>query len=157
MYAFVYCEWIDERRLSKALPAAQFVTQGVLDGYRLSFVAWTEAQTGATGTGGCHLVEDAGAQVPGLVYEFDATTVAEAERLSRVAAGRYAPLSVVIRGSDSRAYECTAWVIAEPGTPTEADSTYIENMRFGAEAWGLPAPYLSQLDKLRDRTQGSSA
>src|SRR5579885_879559 len=107
--SFVYCEWIDDDRLVRALPTARFLGRVRLEDHELAFVSFKEDGADAVFKGGCYLQPVPGAQTPGLLYEFDEAALAEAERLSRVRQGRYRATRVEVVDSAGGRHSAVAY------------------------------------------------
>lgn len=148
MKSFVYCEWIDDDRLMKALPSAKFLRTVSLKDYKLSFVSFTEDGNSAVFKGGCFLEQATGESTPGLLYEFDDAAVAEAERLSRVSQGRYCAKNVWVSDNLGTEYEAVAYVIKHPITAASPSVEYKENMMNGARKHAFPLQYISYINTL---------
>ena len=148
MKSFVYCEWIDDDRLLRALPSARFVARVTLDDYRLAFVSFKEDGNDTILKGGCYLEPAPGQQAAGLLYEFDDTALNEAERLSRVEQGRYCGKSFTVRDSEGRAHEAVAYVIKNPVGSASPSTEYKNNMLNGARKHGFSSEYISYISAL---------
>lgn len=146
--SFVYCEWIDDDRLKRALPSARFIGTVRLADHRLAFVSFKEDGSDAVLKGGCFLEEAAGAVTPGLLYEFDAAALAEAERLSRVAQGRYCAKWVQVVDGRGAAHLAVAYVIKHPVASSSPSNEYKANMLAGARKHAFPPQYLDHINAL---------
>lgn len=148
MKCFVYCEWIDDERLKKSMPNAQFIDRVVLPEHRLTFTSFVEDGDPTIWNGGCHLGVAGGQSVPGLLYEFDESEQKIAEKLSRVPQGRYTSLPCRVVDSAGVFHDAIAYVIKHPMGPSKAPDEYRAHMLAGAEKHEFPDEYRLLLESI---------
>lgn len=146
MLNFVYCEWIDGQRMLKSLPTAEYVSIADLEDHRLAFVAYVETGTEAPGVGGCHLLEESGSTVPGVLYELDEDAQVEADRLCRIDEGRYRRATYSVRTPDGEVHEALTYIIANPTAESAPSQEYVQHMVQGAADRGFPREYIAELE-----------
>lgn len=148
MKSFVYCEWIDEDRLTKALPSAVRIGKVVLPDYKLAFVSYHEDGSDEVRGSGCHVLPEKGTELPGLLYEFDERAKAVAEKLSRVREGRYVAQSFTVRLEDGSTVDGVAYVIKHPVGDSTPNDEYRANMIAGAKKNAFPEAYVKYIESL---------
>lgn len=148
MKCFVYCEWIDDERLKKAMPNARFIGRVVLPEHRLTFTSFVEDGDPTLRNGGCHLEESPEQSVPGLLYEFGEAEQEIAETLSRVPQGRYTPLSCRVVDRAGIFHDAIAYVIKHPLGPSKAPDEYRAHMLAGAQKHEFPDAYRQLLETI---------
>lgn len=148
MKCFVYCEWIDDDRLRKSMPDAQFIARVTLPEHRLVFTTFVEDGDPTVRGGGCHLEAAEGSDVPGLLYELSDGERAIAERLSRVQEGRYTPRHYQVVDSAGVTHDAVAYVIKTPTGASTAPDEYRAHMLAGARKHGFPEAYLQVLESV---------
>jgi hypothetical protein len=127
---------------------ARLIDRVILPGHRLVFTSFVEDADQTVRSGGCHLVKAEGHSVPGLLYEFGERERQIAERLSRVAEGRYTPAQFQVVDSAGTTHEAVAWVIKHPVGPSKAPDEYRAHMLAGARKHGFPEEYLRLLESI---------
>lgn len=148
MKSFVYCEWIDEDRLTKALPSAVRIGKVVLPNYRLTFVSYHEDGQDEIRGSGCHVIEEKGSELPGLLYEYDEHATAVAERLSRVREGRYVAASFPVKDENGQIVDAVAYIIKHPVGDSAPSEEYKANMIAGAQKNSFPEEYIRYIESL---------
>lgn len=148
MKCFVYCEWIDDARLTRSLPTAKFIARVTLPDHRLAFVSFKEEIAETIQGSGCHLEPAKGSSVPGLLWDFDDAAVKEAERLSRVEQGRYVKRVLAVVDDAGNPIECAAYVIGNPVGQSKPSQEYRDHMVAGARQHGFPADYLTYIQNI---------
>jgi gamma-glutamylcyclotransferase len=148
MRCFVYCEWIDDARMTRSLPSARFVGRVRLPDHRLAFVSFKEQGSDTVHGSGCHIEPEKGSSLPGLLWELDVAAAKEAERLSRVPEGRYVKRLFAVEDEQGNKVQSAAYVIREPVGRSAPSREYRDHMIAGARKHGFPADYIRHIETL---------
>jgi gamma-glutamylcyclotransferase (GGCT)/AIG2-like uncharacterized protein YtfP len=143
MLYFAYCTLLDLNEMHKYCPAALPIGTGRLDEYRLTFATYTPGSTG----GGCQLEAETGGEIFGVLYELTDTDVANLDKVSGVDKGYYLQVPVNIETPEGRVVHAITYIIPHPGGPFRPSPAYVRPILAGAQAVGLPEPYVEGLEK----------
>jgi gamma-glutamylcyclotransferase (GGCT)/AIG2-like uncharacterized protein YtfP len=140
---FGYASNMDPKTFGRRCPKAVAVGRARLPGYRLAFTRYSRQRKG----GSTDIVEDAGSEVWGVLYEVDEACVATMDRVEGVpTAYRQERVTVIDDAGDAR--EALTYVANKTGDfyPSRA---YIEVIVRGARAHGLPDDYVAKLERIK--------
>lgn len=148
MKVFMYCEWIDDERVRRSMPNAKMLDRVRLPNHRLVFTTFVEDSDKTERGSGCHMEPSPGDVVHGLMFDLTEEEVSTAERLSRVAEGRYTGQTFRVVDSHGEEHDAVAYVIKHPiGSSTPSDE-YRDHMLVGARKHEFPGEYLSMLERI---------
>lgn len=138
---FAYCTLLDRAEMRRFCPDARPAGTASLFDWRVGFAAHT-------GGGGCHLIEEPGHVVYGLLYEMDDETLAQLDAISGVDRGLYRQIDVTVRADGGETLDAITYVVPTPMGPFRPSADYVRPILAGASAEGLPDGYVAELKTL---------
>lgn len=151
MTYFAYGSNMDEKRMRKRCPSAQFMSTARLPGFRLAFTRYSMNNR----CGAADVLPEPGGAVWGVVYQIKEEDHAKLDKAEGVAVHAYKPISVEVypEGDDSQAIKALIYVVVKKKEPNPKPSAEYKAMLLnGAKAWKLPADYIAELEKIEIAT-----
>ncbi|MGH8023450.1 MAG: gamma-glutamylcyclotransferase family protein, partial [Limisphaerales bacterium] len=147
MIYFAYGSNMDETRMRKRCPSAQFMFTARLSGFRLAFTRYSTTNR----CGAADIISEPHGAVWGVVYQIKDEDRAALDKAEGVAVRAYKPISVEVcpDGDDARRIKALTYVVVKREDPHPKPSAEYKAMLVnGAKAWKLPADYIAELEKI---------
>jgi cation transport regulator ChaC len=129
-----------ERELLAHAPGARSLGGGVLRGYRLAFTRWSERRGG----GVADIVEDAGGEVWGVLYEVPVDELPALDAKERVPTA-YRRTTVRVEDAGGRALDAMAYEVVDRTGAYAPAASYLAIVIEGAREHWLPTWYVEGL------------
>lgn len=141
-YFFAYGDRMNTEKMQSGSPSARFLGPGRLDGYRLTF----NVSSRGWGGGAANAVADPGARLWGVLWAVDDDELEELEPVNTGGEDADRALELDVNGPDGVVRARTFAVVSHAPfvRPTER---YVDMLRATAEAHGLPAEALTEIDR----------
>lgn len=140
---FGYASNMDPKTFRRRCPKAMAVGRARLPSYRLAFTRYSKQRKG----GSADIVEDAGSEVWGVLYDVDDACVAAMDRVEGVPTA-YRRERVTVIDDAGEAREALTYVANRTGDFYPSRS-YVEVIVRGARAYGLPDEYVAALERTK--------
>lgn len=147
MLYFAYGSNMDEQRVKAAnrCPDARFIFNALLPGHRLVFTSGRDAASCAADA-----VPDDGSFVWGVVYDITDADRRQLDAREGHAVRPYRPREVLVHphgDMEQRVMVLTYGAIDSADMQRPPSREYLNHLLQGARRWGLPAEYVSQLER----------
>ena len=154
MLYFAYGSNLHWGQLKSRCPSARFVCVAQLPGYRLSFTRFSPRR----GCGVADVVEEAGGEVWGVLYEIEECDFTPLDRYeghvpgNRGNAYERVELTMLQEGDAARPVVAWIYVVADKSEREHVTSAeYKRLLTEGARHWKLPETYVALLDAIAER------
>ena len=156
MIYFAYGSNMDEARMRKRCPSAQFMSTARLSGFRLAFTRYSLNNR----CGAADIIKESHGAVWGVVYQIKDKDRAALDKAEGVAVHAYKPISVEVcpEGDDTRRIKTLTYIVVKKEDPHPKPSAEYKAMLVGgAKAWKLPADYIAELEQIETASTLSGA
>lgn len=147
MIYFAYGSNMDEKRIRKRCPSAQFMSTARLPGFRLAFTRYSMNNR----CGAADIIPESSGTVWGVVYQIKDEERAALDKAEGVAVRAYKSISVEVHPEDvqARPIKALTYVVVKKEDPQPKPSAEYKAMLVnGAKAWNLPLDYVAELEKI---------
>jgi len=156
MIYFAYGSNMDETRMRKRCPSAQFMSTARLPGFCLAFTRYSMNNR----CGAADVIPEPDGAVWGVVYQIKDEDRAALDKAEGVAVHAYKPIPVEVfpEGENARPIKALTYVVVKKEEPHPKPSAEYKAMLVnGAKAWKLPADYIAELEKIETASAVSAA
>jgi gamma-glutamylcyclotransferase (GGCT)/AIG2-like uncharacterized protein YtfP len=147
MIYFAYGSNMDETRMRKRCPSAQFMFTARLPGFRIAFTRFSLNNR----CGAADIIPEPHGAVWGVVYQIKNADRASLDKAEGVAVRAYKAISVEVcpEGDDAKCFKALTYVVVKKEDPRPKPSAEYKAMLVnGAKAWNLPPDYITGLEKI---------
>ena len=143
-YLFVYSGWLDQKRLKKELPNAQFITTGTCEDYCLQFADYQD-DNGKEHQAGDLMEKVSGEMLYGAIWKIEEEELYHMDESLKLHSGEYRREYRAVMGQDGKPYAVTAFSVKHPVKKVKPRQDEAENLMAGANVFGFPEDYIKKI------------